>query len=826
MESPVVVAALPRAVISPDSDDPTTLDGNGADGVYDRVEHKYNRQRERIWTKNQNGTIREFEYDKLGRRTADKATTLGTDVDNAVRRIERDYEVRGMLEKATNYDAATGGFAVNEVELSYDDFGQPKVEHQEHDGAVDQDTSEVQYAHANGLNNHARLTATTYPNGRVLHHEYSTGDDNNLSRLSYLSDVDANGTRLAEYTYLGAGQIVKVDYPQPDLRYNLAHGAGNDPHDGLDRFGRVVDLLWRDYGSSADAVRIKHGYDRASNRLWRQDTVAAANSVDMDELYTYDGMYQLATLQRGELNANKNGLVAETKTFAEQWTLDPTGNWNNFKQDDDGDDNWDLDQNRTHNKANEIATVAAASTHVAHDRSGNIIRAPKPSDWSSHYHLEYDAWNRLVTVFDADGTTLVAGYNYDALGRRVEKETYSGGSLTEIRHYYYSNQWQVLEEHVQSNYYSGSSSSSLQPPAPSLQYVWGLRYVDDLICRDRDADSNPATGNYGKTGSGLEERLYALQDPNWNVVAIANTSGVIQERYTYTAYGKPTFLTATFGSRASSLYSWTDLFTGRQYDVETGFLYSRWRYFHTLLGRWLNRDPIGYRGGDRNLYRYVRNNPIIYVDPSGLTAAGDQFKKLCTSKCVAKAGSGCTVAQCKKEAEEIGKAYEEMFEDNKTWRIRPGDYSAGWMCYQWQTKTHNALKDTIEKSKCFSEARVGHVDPSKSKPLRHSWVAITVGKGQTGVKAPRSGPCTAWADPWAEGAANIYVLDPKTGKYNRPILNDPDDANFLVDERAMTHPDMSGKLPHGPIDKPNSVEGWWWDENGVPHTKEYIGWSW
>ncbi len=42
---------------------------------------------------------------------------------------------------------------------------------------------------------------------------------------------------------------------------------------------------------------------------------------------SYDGMYQLATLQRGELNANKNGLVAETKTFAEQWTLDPTGNW-------------------------------------------------------------------------------------------------------------------------------------------------------------------------------------------------------------------------------------------------------------------------------------------------------------------------------------------------------------------------------------------------------------------------------------------------------------------------------------------------------------------
>ena len=100
-----------------------------------------------------------------------------------------------------------------------------------------------------------------------------------------------------------------------------------------------------------------------------------------------------------------------SKTFAEQWTLDPTGNWTNFKQDPDGDGDWDLDQNRTHNEANEVATIAAASTHVAHDVAGNMTRAPKPSDWADHYHLVYDAWNRLVTVYDADGTTLVAGYD-------------------------------------------------------------------------------------------------------------------------------------------------------------------------------------------------------------------------------------------------------------------------------------------------------------------------------------------------------------------------------------------------------------------------------
>jgi len=57
----------------------------------------------------------------------------------------------------------------------------------------------------------------------------------------------------------------------------------------MDRFGRVTDLLWRDYGSSTDAVRIKHGYDRAGNRLWRVAPVAASYGKNFDEFYTYDG---------------------------------------------------------------------------------------------------------------------------------------------------------------------------------------------------------------------------------------------------------------------------------------------------------------------------------------------------------------------------------------------------------------------------------------------------------------------------------------------------------------------------------------------------------
>ena len=46
--------------------------------------------------------------------------------------------------------------------------------------------------------------------------------------------------------------------------------------------------------------------------------------------------------------------------------------------------------------------------------------------------------------------------------------------------------------------------------------------------------------------------------------------------------------------------------------------YVRERWYKPVLARWLSQDPIGFAADDVNLYRYVRNNPIILIDPSGL----------------------------------------------------------------------------------------------------------------------------------------------------------------------------------------------------------------
>lgn len=58
------------------------------------------------------------------------------------------------------------------------------------------------------------------------------------------------------------------------------------------------------------------------------------------------------------------------------------------------------------------------------------------------------------------------------------------------------------------------------------------------------------------------------------------------------------------------------MFTGREYDPETGNYYYRARFYNPQIGRFLSPDPLGY-ADSMNLYQYCGNNPINLIDPYG-----------------------------------------------------------------------------------------------------------------------------------------------------------------------------------------------------------------
>ena len=155
-----------------------------------------------------------------------------------------------------------------------------------------------------------------------------------------------------------------------------------------------------------------------------------------------------------------------------------------------------------------------------------------------------------------------------------------------------------------------------------------------------------------QSGLGIDDKLrskngntvrYFLTDHLGSTVALTDASGKITSSTTYDSFGNAipkqaagsaasgigsaassTGSAASSTGNATSNIATTYRYTGREYDEETGLYYYRNRWYDPETGRFISEDPIGFAGGDINLYGYVGNNPQNFVDPSGNYACGPQ----------------------------------------------------------------------------------------------------------------------------------------------------------------------------------------------------------
>jgi len=164
-----------------------------------------------------------------------------------------------------------------------------------------------------------------------------------------------------------------------------------------------------------------------------------------------------------------------------------------------------------------------------------------------------------------------------------------------IRHFYYNSVWKCVEERQNSS------------TDPDRVYYWSARagHRDELLRRDRS------------TSSVLDETLWCLMD-YFDPIAITNSSGEVQERYSYSAFGLASILTPVFEPRTYSSFAWNFLFHGQFRDVDTtGWDNYGYRYYLPWLGRWPSRDPLGEIAGS-NLYWLLSNDTINKTDYLGL----------------------------------------------------------------------------------------------------------------------------------------------------------------------------------------------------------------
>ena len=455
-----------------------------------------------------------------------------------------------------------------------------------------------------------RLIRTNFPSGKTIINDYADpSNPDDKSRLWQIITPEGNidftylcGTKVESITkgtesitYSYDGQLVTSETREGTLNQSLAYTYNND-----------FDVSGFNYSGST----VNYAYDN-------------------DGLLTVAGSYTVSrNLQNGLPETVSGGALNLNRSF-------------NGYGEVDGQDFTVGSQNPT-------------SWTLTRDNNGRITQKTETVNGViSNYLYTYDSMGRLLTV-TKDGI-LVEDYGYDLSGTRIsetntlrgiaarsfsysdEDHLLSAGSVTyaydldgflttksdgsDVTNYTYSSRGELLGVNLP----DGRTIEYIHDPLGRRiakkvdgviieKYLWqGLTRLlavydgsDNLLMRFDYADSRmPVAVN----AEGVT--FYLTYDQVGSLRAVADGTGNVIKRIEYDSFGNiindtnPTFA-MPFG------------FAGGLHDQDTGSVRFGYRDYNPDVGRWTAKDPIGFVGGDTDLYGYVLNDPVNLVDTEGL----------------------------------------------------------------------------------------------------------------------------------------------------------------------------------------------------------------
>lgn len=423
---------------------------------------------------------------------------------------------------------------------------------------------------------------------------YQYDDNGNLWQKT-----DRNNHTLT-YTYTPSNKLSTITYPDTssvkfvynelDRLESMTDSLGTSNYTEYDNIGRLKSA------TDPNGFIVQYEYDTAQTE---NDQAGNLTKIiypgNKAVTYTYDELNRLKTV--------KNWLN-QTATYV----YDPAGRLEKFTNFNGTTIDYTFDDASRLTKLENKAGAAPIATYnfVDLDENGNPrqIKVDEPLapavPTGSTTHTYNIPKNRLEAAgtdsftYDDEGQ-LDTGYGTDYTFDYEHRLTGVGGNIQ----YFYDgigNRLKAVRDGV------------------TIYYVYDMN--GNLIA---EADETKTIINYYIYGAGLlamvtpADETYCYHfNATGSTVAMTDMGKTMVNKYAYTPFG-------TLANKEENIPQ-PFKFVG-QYGVmseSNGFYYMRARHYDPKVRRFISEDPIGFEGGDLNLYAYAGNNPLMYIDPTGL----------------------------------------------------------------------------------------------------------------------------------------------------------------------------------------------------------------